>query len=127
MFKHTYNQYELLYFRTHNLYEKNEFMNGKIETSVQHAKKKETSGVWIIYPGNSEIVVGASARVNRTWTHRYVMTQTHDISSIYKTAKLNLFKGIKIPFKRSTGQAQLGGCISSTLSQLKSIFLLQKK
>ena len=39
MFKHTYNQYELLYFRTHNLYEKNEFMNGKIETSIPHAQK----------------------------------------------------------------------------------------
>jgi len=107
VFKHTYNQYELLYFRTHNLSEKNEFMNGKIETS----------DVWIIYPGNSEIVVGASARVNRTWIHRYVMTQTHDISGIYKNAKLKLLKGIQIPFKRSTGQEQLGGCIISTLSQ----------
>jgi hypothetical protein len=69
-------------------------MNGK---TVPCAKKKKKLHVFrIIYPGNSEIVVGASARVNRTWTHRYVMTQTHNISSIYKTAKLNLFKRIQI-------------------------------
>jgi hypothetical protein len=34
-----------------------------------------TSRAWIIYPGNSEIVLGASARVNRTWKLRYVMKQ----------------------------------------------------
>jgi hypothetical protein len=52
--------------------------------------------------------------------------QTQDISSIYKTAELNLFKRIQIQFKKSNRQTKLGGCIISALWQLRSIFMLKK-
>ena len=51
--------YELLYVTEYNTCMKKLTVDEKL--GIQ--------GVWIIYPGNSEIVVGASARVNRTWMY----------------------------------------------------------